>query len=107
MVGIPDGTHILITGGAGFIGSHLADELIHAGYHVRILDILSSQVHGLNAHRPSYLSNHAEFIRGDVRDPQAVREALHDVTAVFHLAAAVGVGQSMYQVSEYTSNNTL
>lgn len=98
---------ILITGGAGFIGSHLADELLRQGYQVRVLDNLSSQVHGPEAGRPAYLDPEVELQQGDVRDPDAVRNALRGVHAVFHFAAAVGVGQSMYQIAEYTSVNNL
>jgi len=98
---------ILITGGAGFIGSHLADELLERGYRVRALDNLSEQVHGPRASRPGYLSPEVELVEGDVRDPEAVRKALRDVDAVFHLAACVGVGQSMYEIERYTSVNNL
>jgi len=98
---------ILITGGAGFIGSHLADELLERGYRVRALDNLSEQVHGPGASRPGYLSPEVELVEGDVRDPEAVRKALRDVDAVFHLAACVGVGQSMYEIERYTSVNNL
>jgi dTDP-L-rhamnose 4-epimerase len=97
--------HILITGGAGFIGSHLADELLRHGHRVRALDNLSPQVHGANARRPAYLADDVELQLGDVRDPAAVRRALDSVDAVFHLAAAVGVGQSMYEVVHYTDVN--
>src|SRR5436305_7245534 len=102
---------VLITGGAGFIGSHLADELLAAGYGVRALDNLSEQVHGPDladsGERPGYLSPEVELLRGDVRDPAAVRRALAGVDAVFHLAAMVGVGQSMYELAAYTSVNNL
>jgi dTDP-L-rhamnose 4-epimerase len=98
--------HILITGGAGFIGSHLADELLENGYRVRVLDNLSDQVHGPNAKRPAHLSKDVEFMKGDVRNEYSVRHALKDVDGVFHLAALVGVGQSMYQVTDYTHVNT-
>lgn len=98
---------ILITGGAGFIGSHLADELIDKGYRVRILDNLSEQVHGKNPQRPEYLNPDAELQIGDVRDAAAVKKALKDVDAVFHFAAMVGVGQSMYEIKEYTDVNNL
>lgn len=98
---------VLITGGAGFIGSHLTDELLRQGYRVRILDLLAPQVHGENARRPSYLAADADLVLGDVRDPDAVRRCLKGVEMVVHLAAAVGVGQSMYQISGYTSSNNL
>jgi dTDP-L-rhamnose 4-epimerase len=96
---------ILITGGAGFIGSHLADELLERGCDVRILDNLSPQVHGPQLERPYYLNEDIELQLGDVRDPEAVRKALRGVDAVYHFAAMVGVGQSMYQVADYTSVN--
>src|SRR5215218_9254112 len=98
---------ILITGGAGFIGSHLADALLQRGHRVRALDSLSLQVHGSDAERPAYLHPDVELQRGDVRDADAVRRALDGVDAVYHLAAAVGVGQSMYEVEDYTSTNNL
>ena len=98
---------ILITGGAGFIGSHLADELLERGYRVRALDDLSEQVHGPGASRPVYLSPEVELVEGDVRDPETVRKALQGIDAVFHLAARVGVGQSMYEIESYTSVNNL
>lgn len=98
--------HILITGGAGFIGSHLADELLRGGYRVRALDNLSVQVHGPDAVRPDYLSPEVELIVGDVRDPATVRKALDGIDAVYHFAAAVGVGQSMYQIEKYVDTNT-
>lgn len=96
---------ILITGGAGFIGSHLADELLAQGYQVRILDSLSSQVHGPGSERPEYLDPDCELIVGDVRDEATLRKALKGVNAVYHFAAMVGVGQSMYEVAKYTSVN--
>jgi dTDP-L-rhamnose 4-epimerase len=98
---------ILITGGAGFIGSHLADELLRAGHEVRALDALCPQVHGPDAGRPSYLSPEVELLEGDVRNPAVVRRALAGVDAVYHFAAAVGVGQSMYQIEHYTSTNAV
>ena len=98
---------VLITGGAGFIGSHVADELLARGYAVRALDNLSPQVHGEDAERPSYLHPEVELVVGDVCDAAAVRAALRDVDAVFHLAAAVGVGQSMYAVEQYTRVNNI
>jgi dTDP-L-rhamnose 4-epimerase len=98
--------HVLITGGAGFIGSHLADALIARGDRVRVLDSLDPQVHGATD-RPEYLHPDVELHVADVRDRAAVDHALRDIDAVVHLAAAVGVGQSMYAVEKYTSVNAL
>jgi dTDP-L-rhamnose 4-epimerase len=98
---------ILITGGAGFIGSHLADDLIRRGHRVRALDILLPQVHGPAAVRPDYLHPAVDLVQGDVCDARMVRRALEDVDVVYHFAAAVGVGQSMYEVDHYTSTNNL
>lgn len=96
---------VLITGGAGFVGSHLADELLEDGYEVSVLDNLAPQVHGTRPRRPEYLAREVEFIRGDVRDAEAISHALENVDGVFHLAAVVGVGQSMYEIANYTSAN--
>jgi dTDP-L-rhamnose 4-epimerase len=98
---------VLVTGGAGFIGSFLVDALVERGHHVRIYDALVPQVHGPEQSPPDYLNPHAEFFQGDVRDRDALRKALAGVDIVFHLAAAVGVGQSMYQIHYYTEANTL
>ena len=96
---------ILITGGAGFIGSHLADTLLAAGHRVRAIDNLSPQVHGERERAPDYLSGDVDLLVGDVRDRRAVDRALEGVDVVFHLAAAVGVGQSMYRIEHYTDVN--
>jgi dTDP-L-rhamnose 4-epimerase len=96
---------VLITGGAGFIGSHLGDELLRHGYRVRVLDNLLPQVHGPDARRPEYLDREIELIKGDVRDSNTLKKALDGMDAVFHLAAMVGVGQSMYEIERYTSVN--
>src|SRR4051794_40980931 len=85
--------NVLITGGAGFLGSHLADALLTRGYHVRALDSLTPQVHGEGRKRPAYLAEDVELLVGDVRDAAAVDRALDGIDAVFHFAAAVGVGQ--------------
>ena len=97
---------ILITGGAGFIGSHLADELLRNGDDVRVLDNLTQQVHG-DVSRPAYLNRDVDLHMGDIRDPAAVRSALKNIDAVFHFAASVGVGQSMYCIKDYTATNNL
>jgi dTDP-L-rhamnose 4-epimerase len=96
---------VLITGGAGFIGSHLARRLLLTGAEVRILDNLTEQVHG-NGDRPEYLPSGAELVVGDVRDRDQVARVLADIDVVVHLAARVGVGQSMYEIAEYASVNT-
>lgn len=98
---------VLVTGGAGFIGSFLVDALVERGHTVRVYDALVPQVHGPQQAMPGYLNPAAEFVRGDVRDQEALRQALDGVDVVFHLAAAVGVGQSMYQIRYYTEMNTL
>lgn len=96
---------ILITGGAGFVGSHLADGLLEAGHSVRVLDDLAPQVHPSGP--PDYLDRRVELIKGDVRDPNRLREVLSGIDVVFHFAATVGVGQSMYEIGRYVSVNTL
>jgi dTDP-L-rhamnose 4-epimerase len=95
---------VLITGGAGFIGRHLSRELLERGYEVRVLDALIAQVHP-GGTPPADLPKDAELIRGDVRDGEVVACALKGATHVVHLAAEVGVGQSMYEVERYTSTN--
>jgi len=101
------GKQILITGGAGFIGAHVANELLTHGYGVRALDNLSPQVHGPERNRPDYLSRDVELFIGDIRDGDAVARSLAGVDAIVHLVALVGVGQSMYQITDYTSVNNL
>jgi dTDP-L-rhamnose 4-epimerase len=95
---------VLITGGAGFIGRAVTKELLGRGHEVRILDSLIEQVHG-DRERPDDLDPDVELIRADVRNGDAVTKALKGVDAVIHLAAEVGVGQSMYAVERYTSAN--
>ncbi len=97
---------VLVTGGAGFIGSHLVDALLEEGYEVRVFDNLEPQVHR-EGKVPDYFNREAEFIRGDVRDREALSRALKGVEVVFHHAAAVGVGQSMYEIRRYVETNTL
>jgi len=103
---------VLVTGGAGFIGSHVVDALVACGHETIVLDNLDPQVHGPGATAPRLLLHHEStaaisFRRGDVCDPGSVREALRGVQAVVHLAAAVGVGQSMYEPVYYIRNNDL
>jgi dTDP-L-rhamnose 4-epimerase len=99
--------NILVTGGAGFIGSHLVEELVALGHRVKVLDLLVSQVHGRNVCVPKNLPDNVEFMRGDVGEVEAWRWALKDVDIVFHEAAEVGVGQSMYEIVRYMKANTL
>jgi dTDP-L-rhamnose 4-epimerase len=95
---------VLVTGGAGFIGSHLVDRLLAAGYAVRVLDSLHPQVHP-TGEWPAYLDPGAERIRGDVRDRRTVDQALDGVDVVLHEAARVGVGQSQYEIEDYLDVN--
>jgi dTDP-L-rhamnose 4-epimerase len=99
--------NILITGGAGFIGSHVADEMLSHSHFVRVLDNLSAQVHGKRPVRPRYLDPRVELLVGDVRDGTAVERALEGIDVVFHFAAAIGSGQSTYDVERFTSVNNL
>jgi dTDP-L-rhamnose 4-epimerase len=98
------GETVLVTGGAGFIGSAVTEELLNRGNDVRVLDSLIEQVH-CNRERPEFLPKEAELIRGDIRNKDVVTRALNGVDSVVHLAAEVGVGQSMYAVERYTSVN--
>jgi dTDP-L-rhamnose 4-epimerase len=94
----------LVTGGAGFIGRHVAQELIDRGHRVRLFDAFVPQVH---AGADVAVPGDAELIRGDVRDRDALETALRDVDGVIHLAAEVGVGQSMYEIARYVGANDL
>lgn len=95
---------VLVTGGAGFIGSYTVDKLIEKGYKVRILDNLEPQVH---KNFPDYLNKEAEFIKGDITNKKDWINALKDMDGIVHLAAMVGVGQSMYQPVRYLNANTI
>ena len=97
------GMKVLVTGGFGFIGSHLVDGLIEAGHQVRVFDNLEPQVHG--GRLPDYANPQAEYLVGDMLDRERLGAALAGVEAVFHQAAMVGVGQSMYRMERYVSAN--
>lgn len=96
---------ILVTGGAGFVGSHLVDELVRQQHEVIIYDDLEPQVHGDRA--PEYLNPEAEFINADILNGKRLEDAMEGVDVIFHEAAMVGVGQSMYQITRYMEVNTL
>lgn len=97
---------VLVTGGAGFIGSYIVEETLRKGYRVTVLDSLDPQVHP-DSRPPKYLSQDVEFVLGDVRDYERLKSLLQRTDVVFHQAAAVGVGQSQYQVRHYVEVNTL
>ena len=99
---------VLITGGAGFIGSHLVDKLIEERNHeVTVLDLLEEQVHGNIDKPPDYLNKEARFLKGSVTDYGKLEELIRENDIIFHLAAMVGVVQSMYQIKKYIHNNIL
>lgn len=98
---------ILITGGAGFIGSHLVDFLIERGDDIIVFDNLEEQVHGKIGKPPEYLNKNIKFLKGNLANYENLYSAVKDVEIIFHLAAAVGVGQSMYQISKYIEYNTM
>jgi dTDP-L-rhamnose 4-epimerase len=98
---------VLVTGGAGFIGSHVIDCLLERGHSVRVLDALVSQVHGDGRSRPDYLKPAVEVAVGKVEDAASTAHALQGIDSVIHLASAVGVGQSMYQIVDYCTTNVL
>src|SRR5438309_10076616 len=97
--------HVLVTGGAGFVGSHLVDALVARGHRVRILDSLEPQGHGQHEQVPAYLNRNAELVRGSITDAAAVAGALDAIDVVIHEAARVGVGQSMYDIARYRRVN--
>jgi dTDP-L-rhamnose 4-epimerase len=101
------GERVLITGGAGFVGSHLADALARSGHEVTLFDNLEPQVHAAGTTRPAYLDPEHRLVIGDIRDTEALAPLIRQADVVFHLAAMVGVGQSMYQVRRYTEVNAV
>ena len=96
---------VLVTGGAGFIGSHTVDLLLESGFSVRILDNLESQVH--QGKKLEYLDTRAEFFQGDITNSDLWKKVLEKVDAIVHLAAITGIGQSMYQPSRYVLTNVI
>ena len=99
--------NILIIGGAGFIGSHLADYVLKKGHNIIVFDSLEEQVYGKIDGPPEYLNKNIKFIKGNILDYDLLYSTIKDVDIIFHLASAVGVGQSMYQISKYIGSNTL
>lgn len=97
---------ILVTGGAGFIGSHLVDALVQKKHDVIVYDNLEPQTHGPDGKIPEYLNKNIRFIQADIRDKDALKSALSDVDVVFHLAAMLGIGQSMYQIERFVDVNS-
>lgn len=97
-------TNVLVTGGAGFVGSHVVDELIDKGYDVTVVDNLTEQVHD---QPPDYMNEQASYVWGDVRDRDLMIELLANADILSHQASAVGVGQSMYEIERYVETNTL
>lgn len=95
---------VLVTGGAGFVGSHIVDEYVNAGYEVTVVDNLTDQVHDS---KPDYLNDEAEYVWGDVRNRDLMTDLLTDADVLNHQASAVGVGQSMYEIEKYVDVNTL
>ena len=97
---------VLVTGGAGFIGTHLTKKLLNQGYEVRILDNFSEQIHGNNKELSSDIKK-AELLIGDIRDKESIKSALEGVNIIVHLAAETGTGQSMYEIERYETTNVL
>ena len=98
---------VLVTGGAGFIGSYICEKLLKNGHKVFVIDNLDPQIHGANASWPKYMPNGTKNYVGDIRDRELLKKILKKVDAIIHLAASVGVGQSMYKIEHYCSNSVL
>jgi dTDP-L-rhamnose 4-epimerase len=98
---------ILVTGGAGFIGSHIVDNLIEENHDVTVLDILEEQVHGLTHQLPHHFNKKAKFLHGSIVNYDNLSDLINESDVIFHLAAMVGVSQSMYQIKKYTEHNIL
>jgi dTDP-L-rhamnose 4-epimerase len=94
----------LVTGGAGFVGSHVVDALLEQGHDVRVVDALLPAAH---RERPGYLDPRAELIEGDLRDPEVAVRAVEGVTAVCHQASMVGLGVDILDIADYVSHNEL
>jgi dTDP-L-rhamnose 4-epimerase len=99
--------NILVTGGAGFIGSHLVDELVTLGHNVTIYDCLVPENFGDAQSPPIYMSNKARFIRANILDYENLKEAVKEADVVFHLASKLGIGKSMYEIRNFIQDNTL
>lgn len=97
---------VLVTGGAGFIGSHTVDALVKESYEVTVADILDPQIHGTGSNQPEFLNPEARFVKIDIRNRAALTKLLQQSDAVIHEASAVGIGQSMYQIERYVDVNT-
>jgi dTDP-L-rhamnose 4-epimerase len=107
---VQPGKRVLVTGAAGFVGSHTTDLLVEGGYEVLAVDNMDPQVHAPADSLPKYLTGHIDagnirYFQGDVRDPSLMASLIAEVDAIIHLAATVGVGQSMYQVHRYADVN--
>jgi dTDP-L-rhamnose 4-epimerase len=101
------GKKILVTGGVGFIGSHLVDELIKSGHDVMVYDSLVPENFGFNQEVPSYFSKKARLIRANLLDYEILKNAVKEVEIVFHLASKLGIGKSMYEIRNFIQDNTL
>src|SRR5438445_12772562 len=104
---MPKHDSVLVTGGAGFIGSHVVDLLLQNGHNVTIVDNLDPQVHGVERRIPLHLEKNSSIVIEDVRNKEQFAKILKNADAVIHLAASVGVGQSMYQFESYIDSYSI